>query len=167
MWPGQEARIPGFGGFPPETIRFLLQLRGYDHKGWLDAHRADYGAFWLAPAKAFVLAAGELLAELASGIRVELAGVAARLEAAGYRLGGAARKRPSPGVAERRPAGRFLRHKAVFVHRDEPADDRVHTGRAGPGPGPGSGLVKSRGRCRLLRSVYRAERVHASTSVVG
>jgi hypothetical protein len=114
-----------------------------------------------------VLAAGELLAELAPGIRAELASVAARQEAAGYRLGGRACNRPPPGVAERRPAGRFLRHKAVFVHRDEPADDRVHTGRAGPGPGPGSGLVKSTGRCRPLRSVCRAERGHASTSVVG
>jgi Conserved hypothetical protein (DUF2461) len=58
----------------------------------------------------------------------ELAGVAARLEAAGYRLGGSALKRPPPGFPSGGPAERFLLHKALFVHRDEPADDRVHTG---------------------------------------
>jgi uncharacterized protein (TIGR02453 family) len=201
--------VTRFGGFPPETIRFLLELRANNHKAWLDAHRTDYEAFWLAPAKAFVVAAGEPLAELVPGIRAEprvlgsifrinrdtrftkdprpykdhidfwfwegdrrravsgffarltpeivgvgagchgfdperlrrfrravadptggaeLAGIAAGLEAAGYGLGGAALKRPPPGFPSGGPAERFLLHKALFVHRDEPADDRVHTG---------------------------------------
>jgi uncharacterized protein (TIGR02453 family) len=204
----REARLTAFGGFPPETIRFLRELRANNHKAWFDAHRGDYAAFWLAPAKAFVVAAGQQLAELAPGIQAEprvlgsilrinrdtrfargaapykdhldfwfwegdrrravsgffarltpellgigagchgldperlaqfrqavadpasgaeLAGIAQQLEAAGYRLDGAALKRPPAGFADDGPAGRFLLHKALFVHRDEPADDRVHT----------------------------------------
>jgi hypothetical protein len=46
---------------------------------------------------------------------------------AGYRLGGAALKRPPAGFASSGPAGRFLLHKALFVHHDEPADQRVQT----------------------------------------
>jgi uncharacterized protein (TIGR02453 family) len=199
--------MTAFGGFPPETIRFLRELRVNNRKDWFDAHRSDYEAFWLAPAKAFVVAAGRQLAELAPGIRAEpkvlgsifrinrdtrfvrgagpykdhldfwfwegerrhavsgffarltpelvgigagchgldpeqltrfrhavadpssgadLAGIAQRLEAAGYQLGGATLKRPPPGFADGAPAGRFLLHKALFVHHDEPADERVH-----------------------------------------
>jgi len=36
-----------------------------------DAHRDDYEAYWLAPAKAFVVATGQQLAELAPQIRAE------------------------------------------------------------------------------------------------
>ena len=197
-----------FGGFPPETTRFLRELRGNNNKDWFDAHRSDYEMFWVAPAKAFVVAAGQQLIELAPGIRpeprvlgsifrinrdtrfardaspykdhidlwfwegerrravsgffarltpevlgigagchgldpgrltrfrqavadpssgAELAGITRRLEAAGYELGGAALKRPSAGIAIGGPAGRFLLHKALVVHHDEPADERVHT----------------------------------------
>jgi uncharacterized protein (DUF2461 family) len=63
--------MTAFGGFPPETIRFLRQLRANNRKDWFDAHRTDYEAFWVAPAKAFVVAAGQLLVELAPGIRAE------------------------------------------------------------------------------------------------
>ena len=34
---------------------------------------------------------------------------------------------PPAGFAPAGPAGRFLLHKALFVHHDEPADERVHT----------------------------------------
>jgi uncharacterized protein (TIGR02453 family) len=204
----RSLHMTAFGGFPPETTAFLRELRANNRKEWLDAHRADYDRFWLAPAKAFVAAAGEVLAELAPGIHAEprvlgsifrlnrdtrftrdpgpykdhidfwfwegerrhavsgffarlspevvavgagshgvdperlarfrhgvadpssgaaLAGIAERLEAGGYRLGGASRKRPPPGFPGDGPAGRFLLHKALFVHHEEPADQRVHT----------------------------------------
>jgi hypothetical protein len=32
-----------------------------------------------------------------------------------------------PGVAGDGPAGRFLLHKALFVHHDQPIDHRVHS----------------------------------------
>jgi uncharacterized protein (TIGR02453 family) len=204
----QEARLTAFGGFPPETIRFLRELGANNRKDWFDAHRGDYEAFWVAPAKAFVVAAGEQLAELAPGIRAEprvlgsifrinrdtrfsrdprpykdhldfwfwegerrravsgffarltpevlgvgagchgldperltrfrravadpasgadLAGIAQRLEGAGYQLEGATLRRPLAGFTGEGPAGRFLRHKGLFVHHDEPADERVQT----------------------------------------
>ena len=200
--------MPAFGGFPPETISFLRELRANNRKDWFDAHRSDYEAYWITPAKAFVAAAGQLLAQLAPGIRAEprvlgsifrinrdtrfsrdqrpykdhidfwfwegerrravsgffarltpellgvgagchgldperlarfrqavadpasgadLAGIAQRLERAGYQVGGATLKRPPTGFADDGPAGRFLLHKALFVHHDEPTDERVHT----------------------------------------
>lgn len=200
--------MPALGGFPPETISFLRELRDHNRKDWFDAHRAEYEAYWVTPAKAFVVAAGQELAELAPGIRAEprvlgsilrinrdtrfsrdpspykhhldfwfwegerrravsgffarltpevlgvgagchgldperlarfrqavadpssgteLAGVAQRLEAAGYQLAGATLKRPPADFATGGPAGRFLPHKALFVHHDEPTDERVHT----------------------------------------
>jgi uncharacterized protein (TIGR02453 family) len=200
--------MSAFGGFPPETLRFLRELRSNNRKDWFDAHRADYEEFWVTPAKAFVVAAGEMLAELAPGIRAEprvlgsifrinrdtrfsrdpspykdhvdfwfwegerpravsgffarlaperlgigagchgldperltrfrqavadpasgavLAGIAERLEAAGYELGGATLKRPPAGFPGNGPAGRFLLHKALFGHRDEPVDERLHS----------------------------------------
>jgi uncharacterized protein (TIGR02453 family) len=197
-----------FNGFPPETLRFLQKLQANNRKDWFEAHRADYERFWLAPAKAFVVAAGEVLAEIAPTIRAEprvlgsifrincdtrfsrdpcpykdhldfwlwegerrravsgffarltpevmaigagchgvdperlvlfrravvdpssgaeLAAIAARLEAAGYQLGGANLKRPAAGVSGGGPAGRFLLHKALFVHHDQPIDHCVHS----------------------------------------
>ena len=65
------------------------------------------------------------MADPASG--AELAGIAQRLDAAGYQLGGAMLKRPPAGFVNGGPGGRFLVHKALFVHHDEPADERVQT----------------------------------------
>jgi len=48
--------MSAFGGFPPETISFLRELRINNRKEWFDAHRRDYEAYWLAPAKGFVVA---------------------------------------------------------------------------------------------------------------
>jgi uncharacterized protein (DUF2461 family) len=60
-----------FGGFPPETIRFLRELRVNNRKDWFDAHRSDYEGYWVTPAKAFVVAGRERLAELVPEIRPE------------------------------------------------------------------------------------------------
>ena len=119
--------MTAFGGFPPATTRFLGELRANNRKDWFDAHRADYEAHWVAPAKAFVVAAGQQLAELAPehlGVGAgchgldperlarfrqavadpasgaELAGIAQRLEAAGYQLRGAMLRRPPAGFAD-------------------------------------------------------------------
>jgi uncharacterized protein (TIGR02453 family) len=64
------------------------------------------------------------------GSGAELARIVQRLEAAGYQLGGAALKRPPAGFTGGGPAGRFLLHKALFVHHDEPADERIQTAAA-------------------------------------
>jgi len=57
--------------FPARDHRFLRELRGNNNKDWFDAHRSDYEVFWVAPAKALVVAAGQQLIELAPGIRAE------------------------------------------------------------------------------------------------
>jgi hypothetical protein len=57
-------------GLPPETIRFLRELRGNDRNGWFDATGPTMSVVVM-PANAFVVAAGELLAELVPGIRAE------------------------------------------------------------------------------------------------
>jgi uncharacterized protein (TIGR02453 family) len=54
-----------FSGFPADTTRFLAELTENNSKQWFDAHRGDYDEYWVAPAKAFVVAAGEALQELA------------------------------------------------------------------------------------------------------
>ncbi len=54
-----------FTGFPAETTRFLQDLSKNNSKAWFDEHRAEYDDFWVAPAKAFVVAAGAALREIA------------------------------------------------------------------------------------------------------
>ncbi len=57
-----------FTGFGEETTRFLADLEANNEKAWLDANRDRYEAHWMEPAKAFVEAAGEALAEIAPGV---------------------------------------------------------------------------------------------------
>jgi hypothetical protein len=144
--------MTAFGGFPAGTIRFLHELRVNNRKDWFDAHRSDY-EFWfwegerrravsgfLARLTPELIGVGagchgldperltrfrQAVADPSTG--AELAGIAQRLEAAGYELGGATLKRPPAGIHDGGPAGRFLLHKAVFVHHDEPAEERVQT----------------------------------------
>lgn len=60
-----------FDGFPKQTFTFLKNLAANNEKPWFDAHRADYEAYWLAPAVAFVDALGERLFDLADNIEVD------------------------------------------------------------------------------------------------
>lgn len=60
-----------FRGFPAETQAYLMELSSNNNKVWFDAHRADYEAFYLDPARAFVEAAGEALRSVCPGIRAE------------------------------------------------------------------------------------------------
>jgi uncharacterized protein (TIGR02453 family) len=63
--------MTGFAGFPPATLRFLGDLAENNTKAWFDEHRADYESNWVAPAKAFVSAAGEALTDLAPRIEAQ------------------------------------------------------------------------------------------------
>jgi uncharacterized protein (TIGR02453 family) len=54
-----------FSGFPPETTEFLRRLSENNSKAWFDEYRADYDSYWVEPAKAFVIAAGATLQEIA------------------------------------------------------------------------------------------------------
>ena len=58
-------------GFPTETIDFLHDLRVANSKEWFDDNRARYDDFYIAPAKEFVVAAGDALTELVPDIVAE------------------------------------------------------------------------------------------------
>ncbi len=60
-----------FAGFPVETVRFLGKLAANNNREWFEAHRADYDTHWLEPAREFVIAAGEALAELSPRIEAQ------------------------------------------------------------------------------------------------
>ena len=54
---------PGFGGFPPEGLKFLLDLRANNTKEWFEAHKRLYKEAVQAPAVALVASLGRRLAE--------------------------------------------------------------------------------------------------------
>jgi len=58
-------------GFPKETVRFLAGLKKDNSKSWFDAHRADYDAYLLEPAMAFVEAIAPRLRRIDPAIQAE------------------------------------------------------------------------------------------------
>lgn len=60
-----------FTGFPTGTVPFLTALRDNNTKAWFDAHRDDYEALYVEPAKAFVVAAGEAVREFSPEVDYE------------------------------------------------------------------------------------------------
>ena len=59
------------GGFPRQTVRFLRELGTHNSKTWFDRHRSQYERYWLAPAKAFVIAMGAALATFSPDVRAD------------------------------------------------------------------------------------------------
>lgn len=57
-----------FSGFPKSTVKFLCQLAKNNDRDWFAAHKAEYEATVMAPARAFVTAMGERLRRLAPGM---------------------------------------------------------------------------------------------------
>ena len=57
-----------FDGFPRETLSFLAGLGRNNDKEWFEAHRREYEAHLMAPARSFVVAMGERLASISSGL---------------------------------------------------------------------------------------------------
>lgn len=60
-----------FNGFGPKTAKFLRDLGRNNDKAWFDAHRADYEADYLEPAKAFIEAAGPKVEKFAPNVSWE------------------------------------------------------------------------------------------------
>lgn len=60
-----------FEGFPDGTLRFLRGLAKNNSKAWFDAHRSDYDAFYVDPAKSFVESIGPRLQKVSKTIRYE------------------------------------------------------------------------------------------------
>jgi uncharacterized protein (TIGR02453 family) len=61
----------GFNGFPRQTFAFLRGLAANNNKDWLEAHRDDFEAYWMTPARACVEALGPQLKKVAPGIQYE------------------------------------------------------------------------------------------------
>ena len=57
-----------FTGFPPEALGFFTDLAANNNKPWFDAHKPDYENYVLAPARDFVVAMGQRLAELSPNV---------------------------------------------------------------------------------------------------
>ena len=60
-----------FGGFDPELLEFLTDLEKNNDKKWFDAHRAEYEALYLEPAKRFTEAMGPGLRKISRHLRAE------------------------------------------------------------------------------------------------
>ncbi|MDX6690590.1 MAG: hypothetical protein QOG15_2047 [Solirubrobacteraceae bacterium] len=57
--------------FPKATTKFLRTLRDNNDRAWFDAHRDEYHAAYVEPAKAFVSAVAPALERIAPGIHAE------------------------------------------------------------------------------------------------
>ncbi len=62
---------PSFSGFSKDLPLFLSDLQRNNKKAWFDAHRQDYEALYLNPAKAFVESLGAALPKSFAGLRAE------------------------------------------------------------------------------------------------
>ena len=60
-----------FGGFRPELLEFLRELRGNNSREWFTAHRGEYETLLLEPAREFVVAMADWLPKLGSDIHAE------------------------------------------------------------------------------------------------
>lgn len=60
-----------FTGFPAEGPAFLADLAAHNDKAWFDANRSGWDDGLLAPAKAFVVAAGARVREFAPEVQAE------------------------------------------------------------------------------------------------
>jgi uncharacterized protein (TIGR02453 family) len=67
----EEKAITRFEGFPEETVKFISGLGRNNNKEWFTAHRKEYEEFYVQPAKAFVISAGEELKKIAPNIQYE------------------------------------------------------------------------------------------------
>jgi uncharacterized protein (DUF2461 family) len=65
------ATVAAFRGFAPALIDFLNRLAAHNQRDWFEAHRADYQAVLLEPARQFVIAMGHELAQLGDDIHAE------------------------------------------------------------------------------------------------
>ena len=63
--------VPAFRGFTSDTVKFLKGLSRNNSKTWFEAHRGDYDAHYIEPAKAFVTAIGPGLTKISPKINAE------------------------------------------------------------------------------------------------
>jgi uncharacterized protein (TIGR02453 family) len=64
-----DSRPMAYAGLSKETVRFLKGLSANNDKAWFDAHRSDYEAHYLEPAKALVEALAPRLRKIDPGLQ--------------------------------------------------------------------------------------------------
>jgi uncharacterized protein (TIGR02453 family) len=57
--------------FPPDTLRFLGDIRRHNERSWFEANRSRYETGYVEPAKAFVAALAPALQAIVPGIKAE------------------------------------------------------------------------------------------------
>ena len=57
-----------FNGFSKETLKFYSDIAKNNNREWFEAHRSDYMNHVIAPAQAFIVAAGKELAKVSPGV---------------------------------------------------------------------------------------------------
>ncbi len=72
-WPkgSSVSSVPSFSGFPEQTFRFLRGVTLHNEKAWFEAHRGEYEAGYVEPAKAFVNALGPRLRKISPSVQFE------------------------------------------------------------------------------------------------
>jgi uncharacterized protein (TIGR02453 family) len=68
---GGRASIAAMFAFPPQTQAFLRDLGAHNERAWFDAHRDEYQAAYVEPAKAFVAAVAPELARIAPDVQAQ------------------------------------------------------------------------------------------------
>jgi uncharacterized protein (TIGR02453 family) len=68
---GPSTARSSFAGFPEVTFRFLRGITAHNEKAWFEAHRGDYDAGHVAPAKALVEALGPKLRKISPSAQFE------------------------------------------------------------------------------------------------
>ena len=60
-----------FSSFPQATLDFLRGIATDNSREWFEAHRGDYEASYVEPARRFVETVGPRLKEISPGVRFE------------------------------------------------------------------------------------------------
>lgn len=65
------SKTPVFTGYSPETIQFFVNIKENNNKQWFTEHKNKYQKFVVEPTKAFIMAMGQRLGELAPAIQYD------------------------------------------------------------------------------------------------
>ena len=63
--------VKEFKGFPRELVQFWRDLKKNNNTIWFERHKSDYEQYVLQPSRAFVIAAGERLREIAPAVNAD------------------------------------------------------------------------------------------------
>lgn len=112
-----------FQGFPRDSIKFLKALAQNNTAAWFKAHRGDYEAALLEPAKDFVGAMALHLTKYRAAAGDSKSGKAPaaavrKVEKRGYEVGGTHYKKVPRGFTADHPHADLLRHNGLTAGRN-------------------------------------------------